>query len=194
MIVEISNDGFLRSSVVKEPVKGDSREFKRREYKPNPIKVLFACESLPNDKDNFFYYRHSVLFDNTLKAFQNVFPRITQANFLDRFKELGFYLDDLCGEPVNHLKNGVDKKKRIVLRELYEPDFAKRVELYNPQFVIITPKEISKNIINVISLAKSTAPYKELPFPVGSQTNANNYVDGLIGLLKELVEKGIIFN
>lgn len=192
MIVEISKDGFLRSSVVKNPVKGDSREFKRREYKPNIIKVLFACESLPSDTENFFYYKHSVLFDNTLKAFQNVFLKITQATFLDRFRDSGFYLDDLCGEPVNHLKKGIDKKKRVVLRELYEPDFAKRLELYNPQFVIITPIEIKANIRNVLSFAKIDVPCKELPFPVGSQTNANNYVDGLVKVLRELIEKKII--
>jgi len=184
---------FDPSSVKKEPVRGDLRDIKRkRDFKPNKINVLFACESLPHDRENFFYYKNSVLFDKSLEAFKIVFPKITQVNFLDKFKEMGFYLDDLCGQPVNHLKKGNDKKKRLRLRELYAPDFAKRVELYKPHFVIITPNGIRDNIKSVLSLANSNASYKDLPFPVGSQTNAENYVSGLVDLLRELIEKKII--
>jgi hypothetical protein len=180
------------SSIQKDLSKGDQREIKRREYKPTDIKVLFACESLPKEKENFFYYRHSVLFDRTLEAFQNVFPKITQANFLDRFKEFGFYLDDLCGEPVNHLKSKEERKKRICLRKLYESDFIKRIVLYKPQFIIITPKEITENIISILSMSNLNVPFKELPFPAGSQTNVNNYVNELISVLTELIDKEII--
>lgn len=182
------------SSFTKNPSKGDLRDIKRkREFKPKKIKVLFACESLPSDTNNFFYYKHSILFDNTLKAFQNVFPKITQATFLDRFKALAFYLDDLCGEPVNQLKNtSQEKKKRICLRKLYEPDFAKRLELYNPQFIIITPKEITNNILGIFSRCGINVPYKELSFPAGSQTNVKDYKTGLVAVLKELIEKNVI--
>lgn len=192
MPIILGEKKFDCSSKSKEPSKGDLREIKRREYKPTDVKVLFACESLPKDKENFFYYRHSVLFDNTLKAFQNVFPRITQANFLDRFKELGFYLDDLCGESVNHLKSKEERKKRTCLRKLYESDFAQRIELYKPQFIIITPKEISVNIMSILSFANPNVPRRELPFPAGSQTNADNYVLELAKLLKELIDQNII--
>lgn len=181
------------SEFSKDPVKGDQREFKRREYKPSPIKVLFACESLPNDTDNFFYYKHSVLFDNTLKAFQNVFPKITQATFLDRFKELGFYLDDLCSEPVNQLKNTeAEKKKRICLRKLYETEFAKRVAVYQPKFVIITPNGIEENILNVLALANCSVDYKALPFPSKYPKHIKDYIDELTELLRELIKKKII--
>lgn len=192
--MKIPTGFFDSSSVKKEPVKVDIRDIKRRDFKPIEIKVLFACESLPKEKENFFYYKHSVLFDKTLEAFNQVFTGVTQANFLDKFKDLGFYLDDLCGEPVNHLKNGNDKKKRIILRKLYEPDLAKRVELYKPKYVIITPMDIKVNIANVLSLAKIEAPYQELPFPVGSQTNADNYVNKLTDVLHQLIEKEIIGN
>lgn len=180
------------SSVHKEPSKGDQREIIRREYKPSDIKVLFACESLPNIPENFFYKKSSVLFEKSLDAFQKVFPKITQVNFLSKFKEMGFYLDDLCGEPVNQLKSKEERKKRICLRKLYEPDFANRIELYKPQFIIITPKEISENIKNILSMINFKVPCKELPFPAGSQTNVNNYMNELIRILTELIDKGII--
>ena len=183
---------FDPSSVKKEPVRGDPRDIKRRDFKPSEIKVLFTCESIPHDTENFFYYKSSVLFDKTLEAFKKVFPKITQANFLQRFQAMGFYLDDLCGQPINQLKKGNDRKKRIELRKLYEPDFAKRVELYKPQFVIITPMEIKDNIISVLSIAKSKTPFRDLPFPMGNQANKDNYVNGLVDLLKELIEKKII--
>lgn len=184
---------FDPSSVKKEPVRGDPRDIKRKkDFKPSEIKVLFACESLPYDTENFFYYAHSPLYNNTLGAFKKVFPKIYQANFFQYFKDLGFYLDDLCGQPVNQLKKGNDRKKRIELRKLYEPDFAKRVALYKPQFIIITPMEIKDNILNVLSSANIDVPYRELPFPVGSQKNAHNYVNGLVELLKELIENKVI--
>ena len=162
------------SSFTKNPSKGDLRDLRdikrKREFKPKKIKVLFACESLPSDTNNFFYYKHSILFDNTLKAFQNVFPKITQATFLDRFKELGFYLDDLCGEPVNQLKNtSQEKKKRICLRKLYEPDFAKRLELYNPQFIIITPKEITNTSWIYFHGVELMFLIKNCPFPLAAK-------------------------
>lgn len=183
---------FDKTSVKKQPVKGDLREIKRREYKPPEIKVLFTCESLPKDNDNFFYYSHSPLHKCTLQAFQKVFKKITQSNFLQCFNDLEFYLDDLCSEAVNHLKKGNDKKKRDVLRELYEPDLSKRVALYQPQFIIITPKEIKENIVRVISTTNLEIPYRDLPFPAGNNDNAVNYVDELVELLKELIDKKMI--
>lgn len=188
----ITPNSYDCSSINKNPLISDLRDIKRREFKPPEINVLFACESLPHDKDNFFYDKHSVLFDNTLKSFQKVFPKVTQANFLEHFKKLGFYLDDLCEEPVNQLKKGKDKKKRICLRKLYETDFAKRVKIYDPKFVIITPNAIKENIVNVLSLAGLDVTYRDLPFPAGSEKNVDNYIDGLVNVLKELIEKKII--
>ena len=190
--MKFTTDIFDSFPVKKEPVRGDPRDIKRRDFKPSEIIVLFACESLPHETENFFYYAHSPLYNNTLGAFKKVFPKITQANFFQYFKDLGFYLDDLCGQPINQLKKGNDRKKRIELRKLYEPDFAKRVELYKPQFVIITPMEIKDNIISVLSIAKSKTPFRDLPFPMGNQANKDNYVNGLVDLLKELIEKKII--
>ncbi|BDQ01551.1 hypothetical protein [Ignavibacterium sp.] len=99
---------------------------------------------------------------------------------------MDFHLDDLCGQPVNHLENRKQKKIRTSLRSFYEPDFEKRLAIYKPQFLIITPKAISKNIINSLLFANLNVPYRELPLPAGSGTNANNYVRELKKVLNEI--------
>ncbi|BDQ01550.1 hypothetical protein [Ignavibacterium sp.] len=84
------NGSFDCSNVKKEPVRSEKRDLDQRKHKPTPIRELVACESLPYNKENFFYYKSSILFDHTLKAFQKVFKNIIHINFLGEFKKNGF--------------------------------------------------------------------------------------------------------
>lgn len=183
-MINKSENNFDPLQVKKEPLR-DKRDRIRSEFKPKAVQYLFVGESVPYN-GTFFYYKDSILFDYTLVAFKKVYPGIMQVNFLDRFKEMGFYLDDLCSEPVNQLKSKEEKKKRKRLRELYEEDLASRIKNYNPKLIIVTPKEITENIKSVIKQTGLDVPLKELPFPVGSQTNADNYVKELIEILKDI--------
>ena len=144
-------------------------------------KYLFVGESIPHN-GTFFYYGASILHRHTLRAFVETFKGINGANFLETFKKLGFYLDDLCSEPVNQLKEGDDRKRRVRLRKLYEDDLSERVG--QPEVVIVTPKEIRRNVERVLSVAGLAVPLHDLPFPVRDYDE--KYVSELSGILKEL--------
>jgi hypothetical protein len=65
--------------------------------------VLFLGESPPAG-GTFFYYANSKLYDATREAFEAGIPALRRTDdFLDAFKRLGCYLEDLSPVPVNHL-------------------------------------------------------------------------------------------
>jgi hypothetical protein len=90
---------------------------------------------------------------------------------------MGFYLDDLCSEPVNQLKSGAEKRNRIALRKLYESDLAGRIDLFQPLEIFVTPKEIIDNVQSAISSINSKIIPFPLPFP--AYGNVNQYVEEL---------------
>lgn len=171
----LSSNGSV--TVTKNPLRGsDQRVQARFKFRPAKVNFLFVCESVPKN-DSFFYDKNSNLYDATVEAFIRVFRQINPVNFLDKFKEMGFYLDDLCSEPVNHLKIGADKKKRIALRKLYEPDLAGRIDLFQPLEIFVTPKEIIDNVQSAISSINSKIIPVPLPFP--AYGNVKQYVEEL---------------
>lgn len=71
-------------------------ERRRRRYKPDDIRVLFIGESPPAG-GTFFYYANSNLYDATRAAFEAALPALRkESDFLDAFKRLGCYVEDLC--------------------------------------------------------------------------------------------------
>ena len=80
----------------------------RKQYLPNKIKVLFIAEAKPDADDRFFYYdkvkTHDhlylhlmyALYDKTQSDVQ--YLREHKAEFLNRFKEDGYYLVDAVDE------------------------------------------------------------------------------------------------
>lgn len=92
---------------------------KRNAYKPQTVKILFVGESRPHN-ETFFYNENSNLYSFTKQAFEQAFEQVTdfkQDKFLDKFKELGCWLYDVCDSPVNHdkkpqrnakIKEGID--------------------------------------------------------------------------------------
>lgn len=81
-------------------------EAKREEYKPDKVKLLFIGESRPQ-QGTFFYFENSNLFTYTKQAFETVNINFT----LDKFKELGCWLYDVCNHPVNHFTRTERKKE-----------------------------------------------------------------------------------
>jgi len=146
------------------PLRGDDDRVQlRRKYRPDKIRFLIIGESPPH-KGTFFYKKDSLLFKATLAAFEIVFPKVNQVDVLDQFQQMGFYLDDLCEEPVDQY---YDKDpNRYTLRVLYEPKLKKRILLFEPGIIFYTPKtyleEHIKRILNEINMNISLVP---LPFP-----------------------------
>lgn len=80
----------------------------RKQYLPSKIKVLFIAEAKPDADDRFFYYdkvkTHDHLYLHLMYALygktkdDNDYLREHKAEFLNRFKEDGYYLVDAVDE------------------------------------------------------------------------------------------------
>lgn len=80
----------------------------RKSYLPNKIKVLFIAEAKPDADDRFFYYdkvkTHDYLYLHLMYALYDKtkddvqYLRDHKAEFLNRFKEDGYYLVDAVDE------------------------------------------------------------------------------------------------
>jgi hypothetical protein len=157
----------------------------RQQFLPERVSVLFIGESPPAG-GTFFYRANSLLYEATRDAFHAAVPDLVRkGGFLDRFRDLGCYLDDLCLEPVNHLKldNPLARKKRLRLREEGEAPLAARMRQYSAKAIVITVVGIAENVGRAaISAGLDELPRPALPFP-GRKAHRDRYVTELGELL-----------
>jgi len=161
----------------------------REKYKPTNVRVLFICESPPIN--TFFYMRNSILYYATVEAFKNIYAQEI-ADFLEFFKEKGFYLIDLISERGKKLTQLKDVEK-ISVKEMLKEKLLK----LRPKSIIITPKEISDFVLSAIKELTETQQLKinlrediiELPFPTFRR---KEYISGLTKWLKNLIERRVI--
>lgn len=148
---------------------------------PNGVKVLFVGESPPAG-GTFFYHADSNLFRYTKEAFCTAFKYSgTDEAFLDFFRDLGCFLDDLCHEPVNRLNNV--ERRRVCKNSV--AGLATRMEGYSPEFIIVLMKGIGDYVRHSLDLAHmSKINQVSLPYP--SHGNQRRYIIELINVLKEL--------
>lgn len=162
------------------PLKNSKQEKKRLEHKPKVIRFLLVAESMP-EGGSFFYFENSTLYEYTKEAFLNNF-NWSSIDFLKFFKSNGFYLDDLCLEPVNHLLND----KRILARKAYEESMAQRIKDYNPLVVVTLLKSIEKNVNRAIEASGKNVSNFAVTSPFfGGQYK---YVAELGKLLKDVIK------
>ena len=150
----------------------------RQRYKPRIIRYLFVCESPPCG-GTFFYYKNSKLFNYTHKVFQNIFG-IDSSNFLEYFRDNGFYLDDLCLTPINGLSNS--DRKRCRKRGIYS--LAERLKIYQPEVIISTPLAIRSEVVKSIELSGQNPRSFHIPFAGNGQQN--KFVEQLSDIIKNL--------
>lgn len=128
---------------------------------PGRVRVLFAGES-PPASGTFFYARNSELYRATREAFSEVFPGLHSAEaFLDRFAELGCYLEDLCHVPVNRL-NAQERRKA---RKDAEPAFAATLAALQPQAIVVLLKSILPNVERAAAAAQVPAELHVVTYP-----------------------------
>jgi len=154
----------------------------RLSYRPDTIQILFIGESPPAG-GGFFYLANTNLFRYTREAFASVYgEKCGQGtNFLQFFKSIGCYLDDLCLEPINHLDKPTRRRKRAAA----VPSLAERISSTAPCAVIVVMLAISKDVQDAISAAQiGPIPTYSLPFP--AQGRQRRYVKGLVPILQEL--------
>jgi hypothetical protein len=146
----------------------------REKYKPIRIKYLLIAESPPQSEDGrFFYNPNQEKWDFLFKSVMEVvFPDFTdnyqkgqKAQYLQKFKEHGFYLIDAVDIPINHLKPA-DKAK--IIEENSESKIREITELISKDtpiviiqkkiFEIFYPK-LKKRNFNVVHGTPIPPPY-----------------------------------
>jgi hypothetical protein len=153
----------------------------RQQHRPQQVRVLLIGESPPVG-GTFFYAANSNLFRYTREAFEQATGRRwkTGSDFLDYFVDQGFYLDDLCTEPVN----GMDRRQRRRCCRSSVPGLANRLKEMAPIAVALTPKSIKREVARALDLAGYDITPVALPFPAMSWQSA--YVEAMTDFLRSL--------
>lgn len=165
----------------------------RQSYRPAEVRVLLVGESPPAG-DTFFYDGNSNLAKYTKDAFCNAYSKSSMKMpfFLDAFKAAWCYLDDLCLEPVNHLKPG--DPRRIAARNNGIDSLANRLDSMSSQLRAIIPVMVAirPHVIAATQAAGLSRLLKPaLPFPIPNRHDAR-YVAELSRLIAELREASIL--
>jgi hypothetical protein len=165
----------------------------RRQFLPKNVSVLFIGESPPAG-GTLFYFANSKLYEATKEAFRAALPDLARGpNFLERFAKLGCYLDDLCLEPVNHLKldNPLAKAKRLRLREQGEAPLAERMREFAPRHVVAVMKGVEENVRRALDLAELDVAIDALPFS-GRTAHRDRYLNELVEVLRQARGRGLL--
>lgn len=167
----------------------DDIERIRQMYLPPKVKVLMVGESPP--QSGKFFYTGDELTEKTQEAFAWLFMDValdcsTHEDFLGYFKNSGFYLDDLCLEPVNGIRND---EKRNQVRDTWVSSLAKRMKKYDPEAIIFVLKGARKQFEAAVEEAGlSHVPRYYTPYPAFSEQNKEGYVRDLVSALIGIFE------
>ena len=120
----------------------------RAQYRPEVVRVLLVGESRPK-QGTFFYNGDSNLFRYTLDVFCRVLDvKFESADeFLQYFRKAGYYLDDLCLDPVNNMH----KKSRKLARKAGIHQLANIIKACSPKAVISLMKGIAPNVRRAVA-------------------------------------------
>ena len=162
----------------------------RHSFFPTNCKILLVGESAPA-AGNFFYKGDS-LTNYTREAFARAFPASiiphSYSDFLNFFRNHGFFLDDLCLHPVNDEL----KATRQQCNQEGIPKLAKRIKEYQPIEVICIMKAISKHVKEAFEKAQLPSSAKFHTIPFGGNGQQENFRKELATILKDLHSRGVI--
>ncbi len=159
----------------------DAKERLRISYRPKRVRILFVGEG-PPASGRFFYQADSGLYRVIRDAFVQAFPGIRNETFLESFRDLGCYLVDLCGRPVDRLGNSARRKARIA----GEPRLGKILRQLQPAVVITVAKSIAQNVERAEKLAKWSGVGVTLPYPGRWHRHRTVFLKGLMPVLRDL--------
>ena len=146
----------------------------RNQFRPKVARLLLIGESPPAN-GTFFYNADSRLFCHTVAAFAKAGLLTGDAVvFLDAFRDLGCFLDDLCHLPVNHLP----KRMRQAARNSSAPELASRLRGLRPALVVCVMRGIVPAVSRAMELARmQETKFHSVPFP--AQGRQQQYVKQL---------------
>jgi DNA-binding transcriptional regulator YiaG len=134
----------------------------RARYLPPKIKVLFVGEAPPAG-GTFFYAGNSQMYRHLRETLQS---RLGDPHdFLQAFKDRGYFLDDLVLEPFDQTPA---KERAPILRQNI-PLLAQRMTRYQPEIVITLLKRIGPYVQDAISQAGADVKHYCVSFPGNGQ-------------------------
>ena len=159
----------------------NAKERLRRSYRPRRVRILFVGEG-PPASGRFFYRADSGLYRAIRDAFVQVFPAIRNETFLESFQELGCYLVDLCGRPVDRLGDRARRRARIA----GEPQLSRTLRQLQPALVITVAKSITQNVERAETLANWSGVRVTLPYPGRWYHHRAIFLKGLVPVVRKL--------
>ena len=142
----------------------DPVEAARARFRPERITTLFVGEFAPASGD-FFYYGNTAMFRHMQRAVERALGE--SDDFLRRFKDYGWYLDDLVLAPVNKLTKAQRQAKCLNAQS----SLADRIAAYQPEAIVSLLIVIEPFVEAASIIAGSNAPRYAVPFPgMGQQT------------------------
>jgi hypothetical protein len=122
--------------------------------------MLFVGEA-PPASGRFFYQADSGLYRAIRDAFVDACPNVHEDDFLHSFRELGCYLVDMCGKPVDRMNS---KQRREACRD-GEVRLARILKLLRPEIVITVVRSIAANVRRSQRRASWSGQNIDLPYP-----------------------------
>lgn len=158
-----------------------AREGIRRKFRPTVTRLLLIGESPPWNR-TFFYYANSNLYCRTVEAFtQAKLVARDSTQFLDDFRNLGCFLDDLSHTPINQLRTA----QRRTARDRAVRDLESRLRLIRPGVIVCVMKGIERDVRRAIESADMhEKAFCAVPFP--SHGHQRQYMDQLANILSKL--------
>lgn len=158
------------------------RERLRQKFRPAAVRLLFIGES-PPASGRFFYRRDSGLYRAMREAFQVIDPSITDSTFLTVFQESGFYLFDLCPEPVDHLSA---TERRDACRRA-EGNLSRVIDRLQPAMIATLLRSIESNVLASIAAAHWRGSVLHLPYPGRWKHHREAFLRELVPTIRSLV-------
>ncbi|SRR6266849_1858502 len=154
-------------------------EATRARFRPERIMTLFVGESAPA-RGGFFYFGNNAMVRYVQRAIECSPLGRDGADILDRFKALGWFLDDLSLAPVDNLP----EMERVAICRDAQRSLAERIAEYQPQAIVSVVKRVNDDIVAAAIAAGSNAPRFSLPFP--GNGHQNKFVNGLAAIIPQL--------
>ncbi len=138
----------------------NDRERLRESYRPERVRVLFVGEA-PPASGAFFYRKDSGLHRALSTTFEEAFPRLRGHDFLAEFRDLGCYLVDLCGRPVDRLGS----RERSEARRMGEARLAGVLRQLRPLAIVVLLRSINENSARAERVAAWSGERIVVPYP-----------------------------
>ena len=156
------------------------RESLRRRYRPDEVRLLFVGEA-PPASGRFFYQGDSGLYRAVRDTFIAACPSLEKDEFLEAFRDLGCYLVDLCGEPVDRMA----QPARISICHAGERRLARTIRKLRPMLIVTVVRSIRDSVKRAEIQAGWSGTNIELPYPGRWKHHRVEFQRQLVPLLRK---------